>query len=349
MNKKRRRLKKITGGAATTTTAFVLKAITLSHKASAFAECRNAGSSGTVCLEIDDICVSEAGTVNMSGEFYTNSTSETGYPARVLFTDITSPDPILTISEVTLNNYPSGAPPSPRQETFNFSFPTPEVDADTGRVTASVRATGYTYMYSGGWNPTPTVDDLEGTFTVYIDHINTPPVITSRYPINQSFTIDPPITSTNMDVRAVFQDEESNNLDIVFELSTSQSFSSIIATSPTYNIDSNSDPGVEQGHTFQNLSLGTYFWRATATETDAGGICAGVLGDVYYEPGTNYQVRTDGTEETFTLTQIPVTGIFDRSTFLFSILSGLCLIYLGIYVLRMLLVREKKSVEVTLC
>jgi len=339
----------LTEGACATTSTFVLQAITLSRKASAFAECKAVGYGDEVCLEIDDICVSENGTVNMSGQFYSEDTSVTGNPARVLFTDITSPDPILTISEVNLNSYPSGAPPTPRQETFNFSFQTPTVDATTERITATIRATGYTYAYISSWESTPIVDDLMGTFTVYIDHLNTPPVITSRYPINQSFIINPPLTSTNMDIRAIFQDEESNNLDIIFELSTSPSFPSIISNSPTYNIDSNSDPGVEQSHTFQNLALGTYFWRATGTETDAEGICAGVLGDVYYEPGTNYQVRTDGTEETFTLTQIPTTGIFDKTIFFVSILFGLLLIYIGIYFLRILSIKEERIIEIKLC
>lgn len=236
-----------------------------------FAEC--GGSGGDTCtITAPDICIREQTSESKSITAVAAGGSEITYPRTFTFDSLINFT--FNPSTINVNNYPTGAPNS-QTANLNYTITGPAVTVTTdpgdssgpygglGRqiVTQTVYV-AFEEWVDPSWNEYIITQSEE--FNIAVDHMNIAPIFNSMS-ANYSAEISTPI---NVPITVLFDDTESNTLDILIELST-DNFSTTLQ-SQTY---SNVSAGDTVNHTFTNLSAGTYQWRATATETDAVGTC----------------------------------------------------------------------------
>ncbi len=289
---------------ATGIVAFVGSQILASFGNPAFAEC--AASSDSLCIDTVAICIPEntqvqVTTSNFFGTFPVIISAQQDNPNYPTY-GILNPEPDFTI-ELLHDSFPelefynsfdqsefgmdptviSGPPTEGISVNREFMIEyTGDIPANTGAIALgngrsqfniSVIAEGYTWIdaLNQYQQQKPFTHDL----TVYVDHNNQAPEAT-----NYTTTI----LNTDRDVAAsmTLTDLESNIVNIVYELSTDASFSTITSTA-SYMVPL-SPSGVTHTHIWQDLGIGSYYWRAVATETDSQGACVG-FSETEVDPG----------------------------------------------------------------
>lgn len=232
-----------------------------------------------------------------------SSAFENFYITELSFSDAnsTSGPESFTITNLlsTLNGYPgSPSQPAPGISSVNapFSFTAPSISFDDYSVAYEVyfAAIARDNFFDDNWGDSAPISLIESdsdeveTFNITVVDTNDAPVISISPPA--FFQITSGASQVNIDVNATITDEEGNEVDIIFELSR-DNFSSILQTTTYSNIDLS--PGVDyiQNHTFSDVGLGEYNWRARAVETgnDVETICPGSPFEIAATPLTSNQ------------------------------------------------------------
>ena len=333
MKSAKKRIKKGAAKAVIGSSVIAASQILASFGNTAMADC--GGYGGNVCLTItpQDFCVTDntATTVNLGnytphpyvgdlvdpdteGYYITSATVSSGANQVAPFDTFTT-----TPASNAYNGYPAG-PPTP-MSTFNydFSFTSPDVPANTGPISLGNGRREYVidlYAEAREWNGSSyvitngLVTEPDEFITVTVDHKNTAPTIANP---TQPETIYVPsgTTTISFDVSVDISDVESNTADITFQLSDNSLFTNIIQAH-TYSGESLSSTPATFEHSWTDVPVDDYYWRAIATETDAIGTCAGFTNS---QLGNNFTVQASSTffesadAPTPTPAVLPETGI----------------------------------------
>lgn len=300
-----RKRKKISGIVASTA---AVEAIILSFGKSAFAETGADYDEVTLNTVGQSLCVPEGDsytintsvvpTVDYPATAYMSG-SPTSVPEDFFITDFVFSSAVgglgsfpITPTTSNFNGYP-GLPSStvPGIATIRpeFSFTAPAISFAqlSGDYDVNITATAREHFGAGSWG-----DDIPNSmivsnstdqefFTITVEHVNEAPTLTAA-PSSHTSVVS---SAVNVDVTATVNDEEGNEVDILFEL-TDDNFATILQTA-TYQ-DVNLVPGEDfiQAHTFTNLGTGDYNWRVRAYETgtDVTGTCVGEVFEIPADP-----------------------------------------------------------------
>lgn len=323
-----------TGKALIATTAIATQQILLSFGNSALAEC--GGYGGNVCLTItsQDFCAPDNTAVTHSFDIdLDDTTNNEGYYPTVgtMSSAANQVSPFdnfaITPANLNFNAYPGGPPTPVTNLSYDFNFTTPDIPANSGPISLGNGRRQYVVdlhaeaeiwddfnseytTYPGGL----VIDD--STLTITVDHVNTAPVIDN---LTQPQTVTVPDLNATIDfeVTADISDIEANTADLVFELSDDPGFSNILQTG-SYPGELLSTSAQSYSHTWTDLTVDDYYWRISATETDAEGHCVGFGNEV---SGNNFAVNATSTEvlvhtadgPTPTTAVLPETSITDSA------------------------------------
>lgn len=239
-----------------------------------FADC---SAYGTDCsLTAPNVCVIGGSTAPGAANAVESGGSGT-YPITVSIQNGFSIS--FSPSTQNFNNYPTG-PPSNHSATLNYTVTGPSISVtdDPGDSSGPYGGLGrkkYTITAHADfqdWNGsawTGSIDPFNTPFILSADHADTTPSLNS-ISSNYSTTVSSSSTLTNVPVSVSFNDTESNDMTVTLEL-TNNSYSTILQTTTFTNVST----GEVLNHTFTNLPVGSYEWRASAVETDGVGTCAG--------------------------------------------------------------------------
>lgn len=291
-------------------TAIVLESIIGSFGEATLAETGSDYNTVTLNTSTNNLCVPENAIYDVNDTVVTSDYPAIGtltgspsvpggeefYITEVDFSDATCSAVNLPITPTlsTFNGYP-GEPTSPVPGTssfnFGFSFEAPAVSYINGFdiCTVELTATARQYFGSSIWGEFSPGDmivsntDVQESFDIRVEHVNTPPTISAAPP-----TVTTEVTGTvDVDVSATVNDEEGNEVDIIFELSDDD-FATILQTQTYSGIDLTPGDDFVQSHTFTALSVGAYNWRVRAVETgsDVEGAC---IGEAFEDPPISYE------------------------------------------------------------
>lgn len=156
-------------------------------------------------------------------------------------------------------------------------------------------------------SPVLTTVDIDGDFNttvgnrnlshdvqanVRMEHVNTGPTLSNLSPLNHNQVLASSGTTINLPVSVVYNDNENNQANLVFELS-SDNFSTILQTQNVNGVAS----GATAGTSFTSLGVGQYQWRVSATETNASGNCIGYANE---DPPINLSTQIGPTNVSLT-------------------------------------------------
>jgi hypothetical protein len=239
-----------------------------------FADCNTYPNSCNITAP--DICVPEGISTTESIQAAEQGYQDT-YPVSIDIQNLSGISASPTHGD--FNNYPAGTP-SNQSVTLNYSATGPAVSitddpgdnsgpySGLGRKKFSVNAHAVFQTWDGSaWNGGSNA--LDQAFTINVDHVNNAPTVGTASP-DYSTTVASSSTLTDVPISISFNDVESNHMNVVVDLS-SDNFSTILQTHTFSAVSA----GTVLNYTFAGLTVGSYQWRATATETDAIGYCGG--------------------------------------------------------------------------
>lgn len=265
------------------TSSFLLGAILTSQQKKAFAECGIGSLGGPISgcnTTIGEYCFKENTTGSITAALEGNGTNNY-YPVEATAENGASDSATLNFDAGTtpqsFNGYSFSAPTNTSVD-FTFQFQTPAVahtDGTNGRVTLPVKVTTsyaqYDPGFGGFWYGIDPIEEYEKN--IYVDHINQQPVLELLPALYTAEVQEGELQ--DVFVTADVSDVEGNYVDVIFELATDSSFTTIFTSkSGTYNVQA-LPSGTQVEHTFSQIPAAQYNWRVRVTETDGVQACHG--------------------------------------------------------------------------